>query len=226
MSSPALNMTAAPAEEASDFARELKKMLLEERQAAELHRQQRARHPHESAETFTIVQGRTYVAVKRLRKTLCLPVADAVPNAWILRANENLIIPPRSSLFYNTGLQFFIPEGLMGVVSQHPYEHGNQPRVETLFLHEHLPAGGVKLRLTNTTDETVYVSAGHFIGMVHFQKSSRVELEEVEETPPLPRKMPPYVALGTNPGPDKPNGWQPLCGPAPEGWSPLRTPTQ
>ena len=72
-------------------------------------------------------------------------------------------------------MQFLIPEGMMGIVRVHPYKHSNQPGMEILFLHRHLPTRGVKLWLTNTSNNTPYIPKGHFIGLVHFQ----VEMAEV-----------------------------------------------
>lgn len=146
------------------------------------------RHPNESAVLMDISVAasapREDVRVERLIVSASLPIADPISNAWVIRLNNNVVIPARSTVVYNTNLQFYLPRGVMGVISEHPYNHGQNPFVETLYFHEHLPFGGVKLRLTNHLSGPVNVDEGHFIGLLFFQSSLRVELGE---RPPSPR---------------------------------------
>jgi hypothetical protein len=131
---------------------------------------------------------RIKVEVRRVRlsasgEIVSLPVTDPIPNTWIIRSNDTIRMQPKSTIVYNTGLHLVIPDGVVGVISEHPYNHGEHIHVETLHLHNHLPFDGIILRIANHTVREVTIYAGDFLGLLHFYHTLRVEMKDSRPSP-------------------------------------------
>jgi dUTPase len=144
-------------------------------------------HPNETGTTLIVrteaEAPRITVEVRRVRRNLrgeivSLPAADPVPNTWNLRSNDTMRVQPKSTILYNTGLHFVIPDGVVGVISEHPYNHGENVFVENLTLHQHLPFAGVTLRLTNYSLREVTIDEGDLLGLIYFHRTMRVEMKD------------------------------------------------
>jgi hypothetical protein len=153
----------------------------------------RVEDPHEHVRVFKVLADSLDIMI---------PVPDSVPNGWAIRMNHCLILQPKSTNLYKTGLQFQLPAGLVGVISRHPVDFEDYISIEPVYLHEHLPNNGVTLRIFNHSDRQAVLEIGKFVALLHFHRSSRVELEQEDpfrmtvarprtRGPPSPAHSPP-----------------------------------
>jgi hypothetical protein len=121
--------------------------------------------------------------VQQLIYGVNLPEPAYYANTWSLRLNCNLTIPPSGERFYNTGLRFVLPPGLIGVIASHPDDHGIAclPVLETTHFYDDSLDVGLTVRLRNNSVNASWtMSDGHPFALIHFYRSAIIELREIE----------------------------------------------
>ena len=145
------------------------------------------RHPREVTTAYNtylqVEELRERISVQQVKPDSLMPVADHVENGWAIRNYHTLAMGSHSTMILDTGLQFNIPAGIVGTISTHPYSHDQYhdqyPTVVTTRLYQHLPFGGVQVRLINHSASSLTVNEGSFVGLLTFHRCLRVELEEL-----------------------------------------------
>jgi len=146
---------------------------------------------------------REVVRVKTTKPNCCLPIADAIPNTWILRANNSFTIRPHDSFFHPLDLEFELPQGMVGVITPHPLNHGEPLIVAPCNIFQHYPNGGVTLQLTNISEDPIWVTEGHFLALMYFQRCMAVQMVNVTPRRPEPTQAAQCLsAITTRNGPN------------------------
>jgi dUTP pyrophosphatase len=121
------------------------------------------------------------IKIKKTRNDAIIPTRpDNGSAGYDLYSLSSSAIIPHSTIRFNIGLAFEIPQGYAGIIydrssmGSHGYnKHGG--------LIDSSYRGTVEVCLCNTTDETKYINVGDRIAQITFQKVENVDFEEVEE---------------------------------------------